>query len=74
MRCPECGESEYAHPEDCWYIDYSQCSYYRRGQPGADPSGTCSFWCSEEPACHTEEPEGGWPQWQPLTWVRTAEF
>lgn len=38
--------------------DKSWCPYNRRGLPGADPHGTCSFGCVEEPACQTEGP---WP-------------
>jgi hypothetical protein len=38
--------------------DRSWCPYNRRGLPGADPRGICSFGCREEPSCHTDGP---WP-------------
>jgi hypothetical protein len=43
--------------------DLSSCAWYQRvtETPGADPNGTCSFGCREEPACQTSEPDGGWP-------------
>lgn len=41
--------------------DLSDCPYFRRGQPGADPDGTCSYGCYDEPACQTSQPSGGWP-------------
>ncbi|QGH79456.1 hypothetical protein SEA_LIMPID_145 [Streptomyces phage Limpid] len=37
------------HPEDL-----SGCAYFQG-------KGTCSYGCWEEPRCHTDEPEGGWP-------------
>ena len=36
--------------------DRSWCPYNRRGLPGADPNGTCSFGCWEEPDCMTSGP------------------
>jgi hypothetical protein len=35
---------------------YWECAYYRRGEEGADPEGTCSFGCVDEPACQTGGP------------------
>jgi hypothetical protein len=51
----DCVEREYVlefyteHPEDL-----SGCAYFRG-------VGTCSYGCWEEPRCHTDEPEKGWP-------------
>ena len=36
--------------------DRSWCPYNRRGLPGADPQGSCSFGCQTEPDCHTSGP------------------
>lgn len=40
-------------PESGWGDDRSWCPYFRRGLPGADPNGTCSFGCWDEPSCLT---------------------
>lgn len=37
-------------------IDKSDCPYNRRGFPGADPHGSCSYGCTTEPDCHTNGP------------------
>lgn len=36
--------------------DRSWCPYNRRGLPGADPNGICSFGCWDEPSCMTDGP------------------
>jgi hypothetical protein len=36
--------------------DRSWCPYDRRGLPGADPTGSCSFGCQTEPDCQTSGP------------------
>lgn len=36
--------------------DRSWCPYNRRGLPGADPGGICSFGCWEEPTCQASGP------------------
>jgi hypothetical protein len=36
--------------------DRSWCPYNRRGLPGADPNGICSFGCQTEPDCHASGP------------------
>lgn len=48
--------------DDDYFFDYSECAYYKRchGRPGYE-DGICSFGCHDEPACITDEPEGGWP-------------
>jgi hypothetical protein len=35
---------------------YWECAYYCRNQEGADPHGTCSFGCHDEPVCMTGGP------------------
>ncbi len=42
--------------------DLSWCAYFRRGEPGCDPKGICSFGCVDEPSCQTDHPSGGWPR------------
>ncbi len=63
--CPGCEPDALFGVPDFGYVDelpdLSSCAYFRRGLPGADPKGTCSFGCREEPACFTERPIGGWP-------------
>ena len=41
--------------------DLGTCAYYLRGLEGEDVAGTCSFFCDDEPQCHTCHPRGGWP-------------
>jgi hypothetical protein len=41
--------------------DLSDCPYFLRGRPGADPNGTCSYGCHDEPNCQTCIPRDGWP-------------
>lgn len=63
MPCPSCGEPFHEETtEYCWYVDLSTCAYFRRGLPGADPHGTCSFGCRDEPECQTCRPSEGWPR------------
>lgn len=52
-----------AQVEDLDDCDLGTCAYYAavNGLPGADPKGTCSFGCHDEPACCTGEPTEGWP-------------
>lgn len=42
--------------------DRGMCPYYRRGEPGQDPEGICSFGCRDEPSCQTDHggPEYPW--------------
>lgn len=41
--------------------DMGVCPYLLRGQPGADPHGTCGYGgCTDEPECLTCTPEEGW--------------
>jgi hypothetical protein len=47
-----------ASMDDPDFIDKSYCAYNRRGAPGADPDGICSYGCVDEPSCHTDGP---WP-------------
>lgn len=44
-------------------IRWEECAYFMRGLPGADPEGTCSFGCREEPNCYTGRPAEGWSPW-----------
>lgn len=47
--------------------DLSSCPYFRAYARHPDPGegkygpGTCGFHCTQEPACITDVPEGGWP-------------
>lgn len=41
--------------------DRGMCPYFRRGEPGQDPHGICSFGCREEPSCMTDYCPPGWP-------------
>lgn len=57
LVCPQCFNPIDDHPTtDCWYVDKSECAYFRRLEPGADPQGICSFDCIEEPECVTGGP------------------
>lgn len=59
-----------------WPIDLGTCAYNRRGKPGADPHGTCSFGCYDEPECQTCRPREGWPSDRgepPEPWSYAAE-
>lgn len=40
------------------------CPYYGRYHElaGHDPNAVCEGGCSDEPACVTDEPFGGWPR------------
>lgn len=51
---------DYEHADDPEHDvqDRSWCGYNRRGLPGADPNGICSFGCIDEPSCQTDGP---WP-------------
>lgn len=44
-------------------VRWEECAYFMRGLPGADPEGTCSFGCREEPNCMTGRPAEGWSPW-----------
>lgn len=41
-------------------MSLASCPYYVYLTQGGE-RGTCTFGCREEPACITDEPEGGWP-------------
>lgn len=41
--------------------DPGLCPYFRRGEEGQDPEGTCSFGCRDEPSCMTDYAPPGWP-------------
>ncbi len=59
-----------------WPLDLGTCPYNQRGKPGADPNGTCSFGCYDEPECQTYRPREGWPSDRgemPEPWVYTAK-
>lgn len=51
-------------------VTLADCPYYRRGQPGADPKGTCSHGCWTEPSCKTDEPTNGWHDRTYRVWPR----
>ena len=48
--------------------DVGLCPYHLAVNkvPGADPKGTCSFGCWEEPDCMTGTPRDGWPSFNRL--------
>lgn len=55
------GELELIHDD---LDDPGVCPYFRRGEPGQPPDGTCSFGCVDEPSCQTCDAPPGWPSWR----------
>ena len=39
--------------------DKGLCPYFRRGEAGQDPHGSCAFGCQTEPSCQTDR----WEPW-----------
>ncbi|MBL7487022.1 hypothetical protein [Frankia sp. AgW1.1] len=54
--------------------DMSHCPYYQHVALGSEPGSCGGYGCWTEPACVTDEPEGGWPERQSHSALTVAEL